>query len=659
MTVVRWTSSVGLALSATIAITVGLWRRAPLDNATGPIARFTAPIPGFKLRQGRETSVRVQVQPGQRPLRAWTLTLSSSAHGAVELAEGTGPVTDSTVATVAADRLEPGATYLLTLEVQDTVGTATTDTVTLFIPDLQYAVIPLEQLSMSRIVQGGLALDGSGGLAAIGGERFYDINLVHAGTGSVEQLRVPLQATDAFQLSQDGKRLVYAGAEPFALGFVDLDSHIVRNGVATRGLSQFFTADRTGQRVAVQAPCVAGRGAPQYCVYDDLTKTTVNLTNDENAIDFYGSCPAIVGTTPVISADGTTVAFATSAALGLVPADPAAGCHIFAYDIASATLRHVRTLPRGDRFDLPAISGDGQWLTFVMTRPVPPNGRRDYGVRLNLRTGQMDDSIGGITDYTTFDAVISSDASAIVVSTQADLDPRVGNADHNMELFAYDTTSGEFTQITETTGGIGQFPGGCGSYQPRVSTDAHAVAFFFAIGSGEGCQLDGPQRNEADGFTFQRVRAVRKRPGNHGPVFQTTSSARAVAGETLTLQFAASDPDGDAIVFFAQEVGTTDLPRGSDMLDHRDGTAILTWPTEPQDIGVHHLRVAAFDQGGGETVQDVTITVCDHIVDDGTLPGVLAALFEAASPAPCHDADGNHDGAITAADVVKATASNY
>ena len=225
-----------------------------------------------------------------------------------------------------------------------------------------------------------------------------------------------------------------------------------------------------------------------------------------------------------------------------------------------------------------------------------------------------------------------------------------------MDLFAYNRASGRFTQIGETTGGITNTSGTCDAYIPLVSADAGVVAYGFYVMTVPPCYIEAAQRNEADGFVFHRVRAVRKRPGNQPPVLEPVGPIRVQAAQTLTLNFSANDPDGDPIVFFAQLVGGADVPPGSQIEDHRDGTATLTWATKPQNVGTYPMRVAAFDEGGGEAVEDLTITVCSKIVNDGSLGGVLHALFDSTVPIACRAADLNSDGAISAADVVKANA---
>ncbi len=282
----------------------------------------------------------------------------------------------------------------------------------------------------------------------------------------------------------------------------------------------------------------------------------------------------------------------------------------------AAAWRYAAGLPRGTALDLPALSDDGRYLSFGSVRSVLPYS---FPALLDLETGALTDPVGGITDYPSFDAVISRDGSRIVISSQADLDPRVGNADHNMELFIYERATGQFTQIAETVGGIGlRSSGFCFPYRPRVNADARVVAFEFAVPPAfGGCYLQGPQRHELDGLAFGRVRAVRKRPGNQGPALSGRFSVWAVAGETLTLDFTATDPDGDPLTFLAQEVGVLELPPpgrpdvspGSEIIDHRDGTATFRWPTTRRHLGAHTLRVAAFDEGGGEIFRDVRITV--------------------------------------------------
>jgi len=239
-----------------------------------------------------------------------------------------------------------------------------------------------------------------------------------------------------------------------------------------------------------------------------------------------------------------------------------------------------------------------------------------------------------------------------VISTQDDLDPRVGNADHNLDLFLYDLDRGEFTQISETVGGFTLGAANCPALGPSLNANGDVVLFDFFLIAAQGCRVDGPQRNEEDGFAFQNVRAIRKRPGNLGPVWNPPRRVRVRAGHTLELGFTATDPEDDFLTYFAQVRGTLDVIPGSEIIDHHDGTATLRWPTKVEDAGVFPIRVAVFDEGGGEEYADVEIAVCNRIANEATLPGVLAAVFAGEASSACDAADINADGAVNVADLV-------
>ncbi|HUI26835.1 MAG TPA: hypothetical protein VL403_12195, partial [Candidatus Kryptonia bacterium] len=120
---------------------------------------------------------------------------------------------------------------------------------------------------------------------------------------------------------------------------------------------------------------------------------------------------------------------------------------------------------------------------------------------------------------------------------------------------------------------------------------------------------------------------------NQPVVFDAPQDQQVVAGQTLTLDFTARDPDGDPISYFAQVKDGTDVPPGSVITDHYDGTATFSWPTGPENVGTTVLRVAAFDEGGGEVFHDITLTVLPH------------------APAPCvGDCDG--DGRVSVGELV-------
>ena len=138
---------------------------------------------------------------------------------------------------------------------------------------------------------------------------------------------------------------------------------------------------------------------------------------------------------------------------------------------------------------------------------------------------------------------------------------------------------------------------------------------------------------------------MRRRQGNQGPQFDTIPDQQVLVGDTLTIALVAQDPDGDPISFFAQVKGGEDVPPGSLMTDHHDGTATFSWPTRPENAGTTVLRVAAYDEGGGEVVQDVAITVAAS-----DRPPSSPTPLPAACPADC-----NGDGTVTIDELLTAT----
>jgi Tol biopolymer transport system component len=656
MTHIRWGWSAAVLLGLVAVVGVGVRGRTRGAAVAGPLVQITSPASGFKLRQGRTMAVRVSVHPRTRPVREWRLQLLDTESNVTDLAAGTEPVDNREVAQVAAADLVAGETYTLLLQGTDAAGTSETAQVEFLIPDPQYTLIPLEPGNNSRPLDYGMSMDRTGTLVAMGGSLFGDIVLVDTASNSLRTIHLDLQGSGDFRLSGDGRHLVFGSYRPAqALLILDLQTQEITLGPYT-WTAALFSVDAAAQRIVFQSG--ADLNSLQYFLYDDATKTTQQLTQYPNAIDYSGPC----STEPEISADGTSIAFATTATLGLVPEDPSVGCRVFVYDVATGVTRQALALPSGLSHFSGAVhmSADGRWFSFSFTRVVPPGILMAFPTLLDLWTGEFVDPVGGITGSASFDSAVSPDGSTVVVSSQADLDPRVGNADQNGELFAYDRATAQFSQISDTTGGLTNLPGTCDAYKPLVSADAGVVAYGFYVMTVPPCYIEAAQRNEADGFVFHRVRAVRKRPGNHPPVLEPVGAVRVQAGQTLSLNFSASDPDGDPIVFFAQLADGADVPPGSKIEDHRDGTAALTWPTKPQNIGTYPMRVAAFDEGGGETLEDFTITVCSNVVNDAGLPGVVAAIFESEPnpPAACHDAELNGDGAITAADVVKAGAGN-
>ncbi len=636
---------------------------ASVEGALPPVVQITYPPPDFKLRPGKSVEVRVRAQPQSATLSSWRLVLVEANNRASEqlLSEGSRPVDDQVVATIPSEMPLPGIPYLLRLDATDSSSLTSTTESFLLVPDPQYALIPLDEGDFSRPSMYGRSIDSTGDLVEVGNRSSESVDLLDR----VQRIRRPLAAhvsdSGAERLSRDGSRLMYPGDFPLGtgVGFTDVSTGEKRLLLPTVGPS--FNIDATGTHIAFQQQVIPNRDSSvgrQYFFYDATSNITQQLTNDPAAIDLSGdpgACPWPSGTVPLISADGSRVVIITGATLGMAVEDPAVGCHIFIYGVPSGTWRHVIGLAREISLSAPTLSDDGRWLSFESIRPNEQGVRKGFPAILDLETAVLTDPVGGPRAFETFDSVVSGDASQIVISSEADLDPRVGNADHNLELFVFDRDTERFTQVTDTTGGITPATAGvCFPYVPGLNHDASVMVFGFSLYSLEQCSLNGPQRNGVDGLSYSRVRAVRKRPGNQGPFWGPPTMARVLAGETMQINFSGTDPDGDFLTYFAQEVDHLNIPLGSRFDDHYDGTATFSWPTRLEQVGTYTLRVALFDEGGGEQVQDITLSACSQILHDGTPLGVLAALFSSNPPVACRDADLNHDGVVTTADLLLA-----
>lgn len=232
------------------------------------------------------------------------------------------------------------------------------------------------------------------------------------------------------------------GFPEFGLGFLDLSSG-TSSLVDTDG-NPFFATDTIGRRVVYHGASMGDRHY-QYFLRDLDSNDRRQLTDDPAAIDRQGiaGCPLLSGSRPLITADGSRVVLATAATLGVAPADPEVGCRIFTYDVADGSWAHVTSLPKSTTFGSSTLSDDGRWLSFATIRSLPNGIVRSFPALVDLSTGEVRDPVVEVGDFTSFDSVVTGDGSGIVISTHADLDPSVGNADHNLELFHYDFATGD------------------------------------------------------------------------------------------------------------------------------------------------------------------------------------------------------------------------
>lgn len=493
--------------------------------------------------------------------------------------------------------------------------------------------------------------------------------------------RVPLPVISdvGATITGDGRKLFAVGGFPvaggfgFGIGSINLNNGTV-NALEAAALSPRFSVSRTGRWIAYTGapPGAAADASAQILLRDTEEGVTRQLTTSLAA----GSetpCNATAPFAPQMSADGTVVVFVAPAPIDADPPTAYGTCRVWLHSIATGTTRSVREIPHLQGVIFPAaVDAVGRQLSFTLTRR-DANGRPVSGAALlDLHSGVLRESLTDDDAYQTFDAVVTRDGKRVLLSSMSDLDPRVGNGDHNIELFLYDIAEEHFTQVTNTVGGIEPgVAGTCTGYRPAVSASGDiALLVFYGTDAGETCIFDRPERHHSTGLYYRFARTVRKRLGNRPAELSGLPAIVAVRPEQmLELRAAATDPDGDPITFFAQEVSTLDVPRGAEIEDHYDGRATLRWRPRVEQAGKYTVRFVAFDEGGGETQQDVLIRVggaggddgCIGDCDDDGLVGIseLVTAVEAGLRGgdDCAAADGNGDGQVTVDELIGATAA--
>jgi len=179
---------------------------------------------------------------------------------------------------------------------------------------------------------------------------------------------------------------------------------------------------------------------------------------------------------PSISADGTRIAFESNRdPLG---SNADANFEIFLFDTTTGLTQITNTT--GGNNSVPSINADGTRIAFESTRDLV--GSNADGNREIF----LFDTTSGLTQITSTTGFIgntnpSINADGTRIAFDSNRDPLGTNADGNIEIFLFDTTSG-LTQITSTTGG--------GNREPSINADGTRIAFE-ATSDPLGTNADG------------------------------------------------------------------------------------------------------------------------------------------------------------------------
>jgi YVTN family beta-propeller protein len=600
------------------------------------LAAITAPSFGTKLDRSASAEVRIVAAAGELPLAAWNIILRRTDGTAPDqvLASGSAPVADAVVATLRGADLVAGAAYGLVLTVLAPDSSSVVRHLPFSVPNRRYALVPLR--ASRGDYESRLEMDAEA-RQFIAGVGSYSIDIYNTDTGNTYDVgtRLELTDTDRVVMSRGGRRVGLIAAGRLG-GTFDLNS------------GQFwlvpyrpylYDIDADGEWLASLRIETIGQ---RYQLFD-LVGGARYFISDVPGDDGGGAgCESDEGQRPRISADGGRVAFLTGFDLGLGASQ---GCRLVAYERDSQSLRLVAELT-GHSIGLPSMDDAGAQFGVVLGPAVAHTDSGRRATLIDLTSGARRDLLGD-NPAQSFDAALSGDGRSVIVSSCADLDPSVGNADRNDELFRLDLASGSFAQITDTQGGETKCELTRGAaYDPLVSRDGQQLSFVMLDASAAGAP-----RSLRNGFAFGAVRAVPIVDGNTPPKFELVGETTVLVGERLGLTLRSGDRDFDPLRFFAQ-MGEKGLPDDvSFRLDLNDPQAFLQWYPPADAAGEHTLRLGVFDDRGGEVVRDVILSVCRLYVDASSRELVAAAIF-GALPAACGDADSNGDGALNAADLL-------
>jgi Tol biopolymer transport system component len=180
--------------------------------------------------------------------------------------------------------------------------------------------------------------------------------------------------------------------------------------------------------------------------------------------------PASLTQSPVISSDGTRIAFSSKADITGGNADK--NSEIFLYDTNTKTFTQITQSPAGGSNLQPAISANGTRIAFESDRNLTGNNADgNFEIFLfDANTGltQIAETLeGGLLSNRS--PAINADGTRIVFESNRNLNG--GNADGNVEVFLFDSNANTITQITDTAGAPNPF------LEPRINPAGTLIAF--------------------------------------------------------------------------------------------------------------------------------------------------------------------------------------
>ena len=227
----------------------------------------------------------------------------------------------------------------------------------------------------------------------------------------------------------------------------------------SRRLGMLLLAGKLALAIVFPPPFAGWRTSAQ-----SLSCDITQITNTTGGNSFRTS----VSAPPSISGDGTRIAFEYDR--DLTGGNPEGRDEIFLYDSTTGGFTQVTDVV-GSNVN-PSLSGDGTRIAFFSAADLMGgNADRNFEiVRYDVGSGSFTQITDTTGDTFAVGLAVSLNRDGTRLGFQSNRNLTGGNADGNFETFLYDSTTGGFTQVTDTTG-LG------GNGVPSLSGDGTRLAF--------------------------------------------------------------------------------------------------------------------------------------------------------------------------------------
>ncbi len=442
---------------------------------------------------------------------------------------------------------------------------------------------------------------------------------------------------------------------------------VIGNGPSSRASPSHYGRFVVFQSAASNLVPDDTNGVPDIFLRDLEAQTTVRVSVAWAS----GGAQANGGSdSPVISADGRYVAFA-SAADNLVPGDTNGESDVFVFDRQTQTLTLASrasgangTIGNGYS-GLPALTADGLAVVFESSAtnlgPVVPDGvSQIYGRDLETHTtfllSRASGPDGAAGNLSSEQPTIAADGGRIVFESFANnLVP--GDTNDSVDVFAYHFDTQTTTLISRAAGSSGAV-GSAGGYSPAISGDGNWVTY-----TSESTNLVAADTNGSIADVFLRdlqsqtvalasvaVGATGGEGNGNSSETRISTDGRYVAFTSGAYNLIPDDTNGfaDVFVYDRQDLTTTRVSVASDGAEGNESSDRSTISADGRYVAFQSLarNLAAGDDNGAPD-----IFVRDRLTNSTTLVSRTAAggVGNGPSTAPAISDSGRYVAFISAA----------